>query len=73
VPRPFKTIVEWVKTIENEILEMDISSRKLQTNYWFDFVGQLKADLDQYEIPEELDKDITKGWYKDRFLDWTNM
>lgn len=67
------TIAGWVKTIESEILDMDISSRKLQSSYWFDFVEQVKEDLTRYEIPALVDRDITNGWYQDRFLDWSNM
>ena len=67
------TIVGWVKTIESEILDMDISSREIQSSYWFDFVEQVNADLNHYQIPAFVDKDITKGWYQDRFLDWSNL
>lgn len=68
-----QTLIGWVKTVENEVLEMDNHAQDLQYWYWFDFVEFIKKDLEFYENNGILNQGLIYGWETGRYLDWSNI
>jgi len=68
-----QTLIGWVKTLENEVLEMDNFSEELNFWYWFDFVEFIKKDLEFYGKNQILNDGLTYDWETGRCLDWSSI